>query len=823
VTTAGVPSRSAAAIIAVVLLAGGIESADPAHAAKRRAAKRPAPTALIVTATEGRRDALARTAEKQLVAAARREGLRAKTVRSRRQLTAKAIRGAAVVAFAANRGTVMSPAVERLLNLRVRNGAGVVFAGSAIALQPKSQDFSTLLGGELGPVERVQNAEVQIVDHVHPATAPLPSRWRVTEPWVSLKKNPAGRVHVLGWVDERTYAPTEKVGMGLEHPVTWCRELGDGRAFTTTLGAARATWGSAHFRRQLSGALAWAAGRRSGDCGATVWSNWKRTVIDEDITDGTQLDVAEDGRVYYIEHTGSTLKIYDPVQDIVKDAGYIPSTPGLGQGLLGLATDVHFKKTRWVFLYYHVGLTGRLSRFTLDKSDQLDPVSEKVLLTVQNLGIDHNGGGLAMQSNGDLYLAIGANDMPHFDGQYGSRNPTPTGLATQTDSEATTQNTNSLLGKVLRVHPEPDGTYSIPKGNMFAPGTPNTLPEIFTMGHRNAFHVKVDDLTGQVLEGDVGPDGRDDDPVRGPKGYDEFNLLTGPANYGWPYCIGPNLPYNDIDSVTGSGSGKPFDCTKLVNRSASNTGLKELGAASKPFIWYPYGVGKDFPEMSEAWLGGTDGGRLAIPGPRYRPFAGSRMPLFYDNSWFVADWTRNWIKQVILDDAGNPLRIQRFAPDRGVQAPMDMDIGADGSLYVIEWGGQSIPVGNPVAAKVARYQYVPKCGTCDPTVVGGGGSGAAPAAGAEGNVVAGPLAQSAGFLTPSVTLAKGSPLTFTNLDAVAHNVASKAISEDGRRLFASPNVATGTSAVEGAEKLASGKYEFFCTVHPSMAGTLEVQ
>ena len=54
------------------------------------------------------------------------------------------------------------------------------------------------------------------------------------------------------------------------------------------------------------------------------------------------------------------------------------------------------------------------------------------------------------------------------------------------------------------------------------------------------------------------------------------------------------------------------------------------------------------------------------------------------------------------------LRIQRFVPDRGTQAPIDMDIGADGSLYVLEWGGQTIPVGNPLAAKVVRYQYVPQ-------------------------------------------------------------------------------------------------------------------
>jgi glucose/arabinose dehydrogenase/plastocyanin len=811
------PERKLGALFAAVLLAGGVHTAESAQAGK----KRPRATALIVTASEGKRAKVAKLAERRLTTAARRQGLRVVRIRSKSKLTVKAIRKARAVVFAANGGTVLTSAAESALNNRVRRGGiGVVFAGSAVGMQPKSQDFSTLVGAVPSGADAPQSAEVQFVDHVHPATARGPRRWRITEPWVSLTKNPTGRVHVLGWVDEKSYKPGEGRAMGVEHPVTWCRELGDGRAFTTTIGATRGVWNSAVFRRQLEGALGWAAGRRSGDCGATVWSNWKRTVIDTDITDGTQLDVGPDGRVFYIEHTGSTLKIYDPVADTVKDAGYIPSTPGLGQGLLGLAVDVNFKETRWVYLYYHQGLLGKLSRFTLGDDDQLDRLSEKVLLTVQNTGVDHNGGGLAMQSNGDLYLAIGANDMPHFDGQYGSRNPTPgVGQATQTDSEITTQNTMSLLGKVLRIHPEPDGTYSIPKGNMFAPGTPNTLPEIYTMGHRNAFHLKVDDVTGEVLEGDVGPDGREDDPRRGPKGYDEFNLITGPANYGWPYCIGPNLPYNDIDSITGEGSGQPFDCNRLVNRSGP--GIKELGPASPPLIWYPYGVGADFPEMSEAWTGGTDEGRLAIPGPRYRPFAGSRMPLFYDNSWFIADWTRNWLKQVILDRQGKVLRVQRFAPDRGVQAPIDMDLGADGSLYVIEWGGQTIPVGNPLAAKVVRYQYVPKCGTCDPTVVGE--EGAAFPAGAEGNVVAGPLAQTAGFLTPSVTLAKGTQLTFTNLDAVAHNVASKEVTDDGRRLFASPNVASGTAVVEGAEKLDAGKYDFLCTVHPSMTGTLEVR
>lgn len=808
---AGARRLGTGVLVAVALTAG----AGTAEAAKK-------PTVLIITAAEGKRASLAKVADRRLTVAARREGLKPVVVRSRKALTEQRIERAAAVVLAAGRGNVLTPAQEDALNRRVRAGAGVVVLGTSTMSQPASDDFATLVGGEVTQLDAPKAAETQWVDKLHPATARLPRRWTITQPWATLKRNNTGRVHVVGWVDEKSYTPGEGLAMGVEHPVTWCRDLGEGRAFTSTLGMTKDLWSSIPFRRMIGGAMAYAAGTRPGDCGATVWSNWKRTVIDGDITDGTQLDVGPDGRVYYIEHLGSSLKIYDPKADIVKEAGLIPSLPGLGQGLLGLAIDPGFERNRWFYAYYHLeGPIGRLSRFTLRKDDTVDLLSEKVLLRIENVGIDHNGGGLAMGQDGVLLLGIGANDMPHFDGQYGSRGASTPLISQilQTNSERTTQNTDSLIGKVLRIKPEPDGTYSIPKGNMFPPGTPGTRPEIWTMGHRNAYHLKIDDLTGDVLEGDVGPDAVDDDPARGPKGYDELNLIKGPANYGWPFCIGPRLPYLDKDSITGNGTGKPFDCDNIVN--PTSPGLKELGPSSDPWIWYPYGVGEDFPELSEAWNGGTDGGRLAIPGPKYRVFEGSQMPAFFDDQWFIADWTRNWLKTVVEDEQGRPMRIQRFAPDRGVQAPMDMDLGEDGSLYVLEWGAQTIPVGNPAAAKVVRYQYSPRCGTCDPTLDLATGGG--PAIGVTGNVIAGPLGQTTGFLTTNVSMTAGTTLTFTNLDVVAHNVASKDVTEDGRRLFAAPNVGTGTTAIEGTDKLKKGSYDFLCTVHPSMVGKLEVQ
>ena len=94
---------------------------------------------------------------------------------------------------------------------------------------------------------------------------------------------------------------------------------------------------------------------------------------------------------------------------------------------------------------------------------------------------------------------------------------------------------------------------------------------------------------------------------------------------------------------------------------------------------------------------------------------------------------------------------------------------------------------------------------------GGGGS-------SEASVITGPGAQSYGYLTPSVTVNKGGTVSYTNYDAVRHNVASP----DG--LFRSELADQGTTVpVAGVEKLEPGEYTFICQPHPNMKGTLTVK
>src|SRR6185312_17359179 len=118
-------------------------------------------------------------------------------------------------------------------------------------------------------------------------------------------------------------------------------------------------------------------------------------------------------------------------------------------------------------------------------------------------------------ADGNLYLSTGDNTNPF---ESNSFNPIDERPGRQDyDSQRTAGNTNDLRGKVLRIHPEDDGTYTVPEGNLFPKGTPNTRPEIYTMGARNPYRISVDKESGYLYWGDVGPDAGTDSVGRGPR------------------------------------------------------------------------------------------------------------------------------------------------------------------------------------------------------------------------------------------------------------------------------------------------------------------
>ena len=202
------------------------------------------------------------------------------------------------------------------------------------------------------------------------------------------------------------------------------------------------------------------------------------------------------------------------------------------------------------------------------------------------------------------------------------------------------------------------------------------------MGNRNPFRTSIDPKTGYLYWGEVGPDAREYNPERGPKGHDEVNQARAAGNFGWPYFVGNNKAYHDYDFAD-SLSGPAFDPKAPVNESVNNTGAKQLPPAQPAFIWYPYDASPEFPLVGA-------GGRNAMAGPVYHAAdyedSSRNFPEYYDGKLFIYDWIRGWIMAVTMDENGRFKEMERVMPNSKFSNPIDMLFGPDGALYVLEYG-----------------------------------------------------------------------------------------------------------------------------------------
>src|SRR5690606_35292409 len=144
---------------------------------------------------------------------------------------------------------------------------------------------------------------------------------------------------------------------------------------------------------------------------------------------------------------------------------------------------------------------------------------------VQSHSCCHAGGGMAWDSNGNLYTATGDNNDSRFSAGYTGNNPDPNFEGVSfADARRTAARTTHLNAKLLRIHPQPDGTYTIPEGNLFTgeeadEGGGKTRGEIYVMGVRNPARIFVDKTPDILYAGWVGPDAGQPSPVWGPAKY----------------------------------------------------------------------------------------------------------------------------------------------------------------------------------------------------------------------------------------------------------------------------------------------------------------
>jgi cytochrome c len=412
-------------------------------------------------------------------------------------------------------------------------------------------------------------------------------------------------------------------------------------------------------------------------------TRFELTVMASGLRQPMEVCVAPDGVVYIIELAGKLWAV-DAPGAASRLVGEVPVNTEQENGLIGMALDPAFAANGWIYLQYSPpDFAGQhISRFTL-RDGRIDPASEKLLLKFEEQRREccHHAGSLHFGPRGELFIATGDNTHPHGDSQgFSPLDERPD--RAPWDAQKSAANTASLSGKILRIKPKPEGGYEIPDGNLFSRDGSQGRPEIYVMGCRNPWRMSVDADTGFVYWGDVGPDAGGEGP-RGPRGHDEINQARRAGNFGWPYFIADNKPYFDVDFTTGT-VGVAFDPKAPVNESPNNTGARNLPPAEPSFLAYAQGGMAAFPSL------GGGGGRTACAGPVYHFSEASpsvtKFPRAYDKALFIFEWSRNWINVVWMDENHDPERVERFLPSQPFVRPIDLAFGADGSLYVLEYG-----------------------------------------------------------------------------------------------------------------------------------------
>ena len=352
------------------------------------------------------------------------------------------------------------------------------------------------------------------------------------------------------------------------------------------------------------------------------------------------------------------------------------------------------------------------------------------------------------------------------------------------DVRETSGNTNALDGKLIRIRPLPNpgatpalapndpgspvppggpaawgygSTYTLPDANspnganMFAPDSPQVRdglakPEIYSMGLRNFYSVKIDPKTDLVTAASVGPDQRDPSNTWGPEGMDIQTLMPRAGNYsGWPYCQGglPGLgdrkklggpapgvpaPVGTAGTIPGppfDANGQPtggwFDCRNpILNDSPFNTGLRYVPAPQPVNLWWGHANPSGCPDYRRdqnmlpfnlenpqerferclfAVKNPSSGGDLALTAGIYRgptmTGAGQAWPAYWQGRWFVfnANAVNGDNDALLMPDhpdsssqaiaADNLRAIITSAPDTQGQF-LGLQFGPDGCLYLVD-------------------------------------------------------------------------------------------------------------------------------------------
>lgn len=170
------------------------------------------------------------------------------------------------VVFLSTSGDILNDKQQAAFQDYVTSGGGLAGVHAAVAGKVATEGawpwYVETFCTEFANHKAIEHATVLVEDRANASTAHLPSQWSRTDEWYNFTASPRGRARVLATLDEKSFHGGT---MGADHPVAWCRRVGQGRLWYTALGHTEASYTEPRFLQHLLGGIQIAAGVKPTD------------------------------------------------------------------------------------------------------------------------------------------------------------------------------------------------------------------------------------------------------------------------------------------------------------------------------------------------------------------------------------------------------------------------------------------------------------------------------------------------------------------------------------------------------------------------------
>lgn len=342
----------------------------------------------------------------------------------------------------------------------------------------------------------------------------------------------------------------------------------------------------------------------------TTKSRYQSTILTSSLTAPWGIVSLPDSR-FLITQKAGTMRIVTSTGNVGAEITNFPAVNNSGQGgLLDVCIDPNFASNRMIYWTFVRTVTGGniisvgKGRLANNEATVESPVIIYNSTTPATITSNY-GSRIMFDQTGSLLVTFGDR------------------FTNGVRIEA--QSVTSSIGKVIRITTDGEAASGNPTFTQAG-----ALPELYTMGHRNAQGLTIHPVTGDVWLAE-----------HGPRGGDEINRLQGGANYGWP-----------VISYGEEYSGQPV-----------GTGITSQAGMEQPVYYWD-------PVVSPSGI---------------TFYSGTRIPE-WENNLFLCSLTQTHLIRLVIEN-NRVIGEERLLAGE-LQRFRDIIQGADQALYAITDAGR---------------------------------------------------------------------------------------------------------------------------------------